>query len=184
VVRKRTLTSGLVTSSGLWRWARRRQQNKNPKLAPNRYYLNGIGGWDGTSSGKTFDDGGHRIRCGCGTPVARPETKSRSRAKPPVRPAYEFTSSKRERSHSRKVSGYCTLRFLWHEQAGLVHDATSEFTRITGWRIHYCVPVVLGVQRVRTKPVDFIRVPRQVHRLHISISKSLSPKEAVRRTCF
>jgi hypothetical protein len=45
---------------------------------------------------------------------------------------------------SATFRGTRTLRFLWNVQAGLSAVCKARITRITGWRLHYCVPRVLG----------------------------------------
>src|SRR5580692_3072473 len=40
--------------------------------------------------------------------------------------------------------GTRTLRFLWHEQRGLCTVCNTKITRITGWRLHHCVPRAMG----------------------------------------
>jgi RNA-directed DNA polymerase len=40
--------------------------------------------------------------------------------------------------------GTRTLRYLWYEQRGLCTQCNTKITRITGWRLHYCVPCVKG----------------------------------------
>jgi hypothetical protein len=40
--------------------------------------------------------------------------------------------------------GSRVLRFLWYEQRGLCVLCQERITRITGWRLHHCVPRVMG----------------------------------------
>src|SRR5260370_16735015 len=85
---------------------------------------------------------------------------------------------------SETFRGTRTLRFLWHEQAGLCTECNERITRITGWRLHYCVPRVLGgstsaANRVLLHPECHYKV----HRQHISISTSLLPQTGVLSTC-
>jgi hypothetical protein len=40
--------------------------------------------------------------------------------------------------------GSRTLRYLWHEQRGLCILRSTKITRISGWRLHYCVARVTG----------------------------------------
>jgi RNA-directed DNA polymerase len=42
------------------------------------------------------------------------------------------------------LRGSSTLRFLWKEQRGLCLLCHTKITRTTGWRLHYCVPRVMG----------------------------------------
>ncbi|MGB7843992.1 MAG: HNH endonuclease, partial [Candidatus Acidiferrum sp.] len=40
--------------------------------------------------------------------------------------------------------GIHILRYLWYEQRGLCTLCNTKITRITGWRLHYCVARVNG----------------------------------------
>jgi len=40
--------------------------------------------------------------------------------------------------------GTRTLRYIWNEQRGLCTVCNTPITRTTGWRLHHCVPLVLG----------------------------------------
>ena len=61
--------------------------------------------------------------------------------------AYETYFEKREADHMLDTfRGTRTLRFLWYEQRGCCPVCDERITRITGWRLHYCVPRV-GVVR-------------------------------------
>ena len=84
---------------------------------------------------------------------------------------------------SETFRGTRILRFLWHEQAGLCAVCNERITRITGWRLHYCVSRVLGgstsaENRVLLHP----ECHDKVHRQHLSISKPRLPQRGVRRT--
>jgi RNA-directed DNA polymerase len=68
--------------------------------------------------------------------------------------------------------GTRTLRYLWYEQRGLCTQCNTKITRITGWRLHYCVPRVMGgstgaMNRVLLHPECHDRV----HRQRLSVSK-------------
>src|SRR5260370_10522324 len=68
--------------------------------------------------------------------------------------------------------GTRTLRYLWYEQRGLCTQCNTKITRITGWRLHYCVPRVMGgstgaTNRVLLHPEYHDRVHRQ--RLSVSL---------------
>jgi len=65
-----------------------------------------------------------------------------------------------------------TLRYLWHEQRGFCTLCNTKITRITGWRLHYCVSRVMGgsagaTNRVLLHPEWHDRV----HRQRLSVSK-------------
>ena len=65
----------------LWRWARRRHPNKNPSRLKSKYFER-YRGRDWNFFGKHVTTRGHRIKCGCCPPVARPlNDTSRSRPK-------------------------------------------------------------------------------------------------------
>jgi hypothetical protein len=65
-------------------------------------------------------------------------------------------------SHMDPFRGTKTLRFLWTEQRGLCAVSNIKITRITGWRLHHCVPLVKGWFEERGKPrFTSSRVPRQ-----------------------
>jgi RNA-directed DNA polymerase len=62
--------------------------------------------------------------------------------------------------------GTRTLRYLWYEQRGLCTLCNTKITRITGWRLHYCVPRAMGgstaaSNRVLLHPECHDRVHRQ-----------------------
>src|SRR5258708_6164436 len=156
------------------------------RAGSNRNTLNGIGGVTGTFSEKHVTTRGHRIRCGCCLPVARPlKDTLRSKAKPiHTIPSMKLTSRNAKEIICRKRFGVLVLfAFSGHEQAGLCTECNERITRITGWRLHYCVPRVLGgstsaANRVLLHP----ECHDKVHRQHISISKSRLPQRGVRRT--
>jgi len=52
--------------------------------------------------------------------------------------------------------GTRTLRYLWYEQRGLCTQCNTKITRITGWRLHYCVPRVMGGSTGATTAFYFI----------------------------
>ncbi len=75
--------------------------------------------------------------------------------------------------------GTRTLRFLWKFQGGFCPVCNTRITRITGWRIHYCVSRASGGStnadnRVLLHPECHDRV----HRQHLSVSTLHLPKEA------
>jgi RNA-directed DNA polymerase len=72
--------------------------------------------------------------------------------------------------------GTRTLRFLWHEQRGLCTLCNTKITRITGWRLHYCVSRVKGGSTGATNCV--LLHPEchdRVHRQRLSVSKPRLP---------
>jgi hypothetical protein len=97
-------------------------------------------------------------------------------------PGYETYFEKREEAHMREsFRGTRTLRFLWREQRGLCPVCNIKITRITGWRLHYCVSRTMGgsnsaVNCVLLHPECHDRV----HRLRLSVSKPRLLQRGVR----
>jgi heavy metal translocating P-type ATPase len=104
------------------------------------------------------------------TPIKR-HVKVKGEANP-YHPASEIYFEKREADHMRDTfRGTRTLRYLWYEQCGRCLVCNERITRISGWRLHHCVPRVLGgstnaTNRVLLHPECHDRVHRQ--RLHVS----------------
>jgi len=101
----------------------------------------------------------------------------------PYDPAYESYFEKREGDHmSATFQGTRTLRSLWNVQAGLCAVCKERITRITGWRLHYCVPRVLGGSHsVENRALLHPECHDRVHRQHLSVSKPRLPERGVRR---
>jgi hypothetical protein len=112
-----------------------------------------------------------RLLLASSTPIQR-HIKVKSTANP-YDPVDEPYFEKREADHMQDTfRGTRTLRFLWNEQRGLCPICSTKITRNTGWRAHYCVPLVLGGSkgagnRVLLHPECHDRV----HRQRISVSK-------------
>jgi RNA-directed DNA polymerase len=164
--------------SSLWRWARRRHPKKNQRWIKKKYFEpRGTRNW--VFTGEMFDDHGRPFKIGLlaasDTPIRR-HVKVRSDANP-YDPAYESYFEKREADHMRDTfRGSRFLRFLWYEQRGLCPVCQTRITRLTGWRLHYCVPRVMGgstsaENRVLLHPECHDRV----HRLRLSVSKPRLP---------
>lgn len=169
--------------SSLWRWARRRHPNKNTRWCKQKYFAPRRGcSW--CFFGETCDDEGQPsqvwLRHARSTPIRR-HVKVKGDANP-YNPAYEPYFEKREGTHMLETfRGTRTLRFLWYEQRGLCAVCNTKITRLTGWRLHHCVPRVLGgsqsaENRVLLHPECHDRVQRQ----RISVSKPRLPR-GVRR---
>ena len=170
--------------SNLWRWARRRHPNKNTRWCKEKYFAPRRGrNW--CFFGETCDDQGQPIQVWLwharSTPIKR-HVKVRGDANP-YDPAYETYFEQREGTHMQETfRGARTLRFLWHEQRGLCTVCNTKITRITGWRLHHCVPRVMGgspsaENRVLLHPDCHDRV----HHQRISVSKPRLPHRGVRR---
>jgi RNA-directed DNA polymerase len=179
VVSKRTLVRvDHEIFSSLWRWARRRHPNKNTRWCKQKYFAQRCGrNW--SFFGETCDDHGQPstfwLWHAGSTPIKR-HIKVKGDANP-YDPVYATYFEQREAAHMRDTfRGSRVLRFLWFEQRGLCVLCNERITRITGWRLHHCVPRVLGgstsaENRVLLHPECHSRVHRQ--RLHVSKPRPL-----------
>src|SRR5260370_40166841 len=95
----------------------------------------------------------------------------------PYDAAYETYFEEREGFHMLDTfRGTKTLRFLWMEQRDLCAVCNTKITRITSWRLHYCVPRVKGgsksaENRVLLHPECHDRFQRHL----LSVSKTRLP---------
>jgi RNA-directed DNA polymerase len=160
--------------SSLWRWARRRHPKKGPHWRKQKYFgLHQNRDW--SFFGESCNDEGQPSKLwlyrAVNTPIKR-HVKVKGEANP-YDPAYETYFEKREADHMRDTfRGTRTLRYLWYEQRGCCPVCNERITRITGWRLHHCVPRVLGgstnaTNRVLLHPECHDRV----HRQRIAVSK-------------
>jgi RNA-directed DNA polymerase len=169
----------------LWQWTRRRHPKKSSGWLKQKYFQQ-HGGNNWTFFGESCDDEGktHKVRLllASSTPIQR-YVKIKSAANP-YDPAQETYFEKREGDYlAETFRGTRTLRFLWKFQRGFCPVCNTKITRITGWRIHYCVPRVMGGStnadnRVLVHPECHDRV----HRQHLSVLKPRLPERGVRRT--
>ncbi|HEV2732304.1 MAG TPA: group II intron reverse transcriptase/maturase, partial [Terriglobales bacterium] len=147
VVSKRTF--GRVDHSifsSLWKWARRRHPNKSPRWFKPKYFAQ-RGNRDWSFFGETCDDEGRPRKVWLyhakSTPIKR-HVKVKGEANP-YDPTYETYFEEREGAHMLETfRGTRTLRSLWYEQRGLCTLCNTKITRVTGWRLHYCVPRATG----------------------------------------
>jgi RNA-directed DNA polymerase len=168
----------------LWQWARRRHPNKSSRWLKQKYFEQ-HGGNNWSFFGESWDDEGkpHKLRLlfASNTPIQR-HVKVKSTANP-YDPVDEPYFEKREADHMAETfRGTRTLRFLWKFQGGSCPVCNTKITRITGWRLHHCVPRVLGgstsaENRVLLHPECHDRV----HRQHFSVPKPRLPERGVRR---
>jgi len=170
--------------SSLWRWARRRHPKKSHRWIKQRYFVQrGFRNWIFT--GEMYDDQGQpfeiRLLSASATPIRR-HVKVKSDANP-YDPAYETYFEKREADHMRDTfQGSRFLRFLWYEQRGLCSVCHTKITRLSGWRLHYCVPRVMGGSRsAENRVLLHPECHDRLHRLGFSVSKPRLPLEAFRR---
>src|SRR5437660_4575662 len=147
VVSKRVFSrvdNAIFTS--LWQWARRRHPGKYSRWLKQKYFEQHAGSnW--AFFGESCDDEGKprkvRLLLASSTPIQR-HVKVKSAANP-YDPAYETYFEKREGDHmAGTFRGNRTISFLWMFQRGICPVCNTKITRITGWRIHYCVPRVAG----------------------------------------
>jgi RNA-directed DNA polymerase len=184
VVSKRTFARVDHTIfSNLWQWARRRHPNKNSRwLKPKYFALRGTRDW--SFFGETCDDDGQPNKVWLyyakSTPIKR-HVKVQGEANP-YDPAYETYFEDRESAHMLDTfRGTRTLRYLWHEQTGLCPVCKTKITRITGWRLHHCVPRVMGGSRsAENRVLLHPECHDRVHRQHLSVSKPRLPERGVR----
>jgi RNA-directed DNA polymerase len=160
--------------SNLWQWARRRHPNKPSRWVKAKYFERRRDR-DWTFFCETCDDEGRPGKVWLfhakSTPIKR-HVKVKGEANP-YDPAYETYFEDREGAHMLDTfRGTRTLRYLWHEQGGLCTLCTTKITRITGWRLHYCVPRVKGGSTGATNCV--LLHPEchdRVHRQRLPVSK-------------
>ncbi len=160
--------------SSLWRWARRRHPGKAARWRKQKYFAN-HDGHDWSFFGEVLDDAGQRrniwLLRADSTPIKR-HIKIQGDANP-YDPAYETYFEKREEAHMREsFRGARILRFLWYEQHGLCPACSIRITRITGWRLHYCVSRTMGGS---TSAENCLLLHPEchdrVHRQRLSVSK-------------
>ncbi len=160
--------------SSLWRWARRRHPRKAARWCKQKYFAQ-HGGHDWSFFGEVLDEAGQRrniwLLRASSTPIKR-HTKIQGDANP-YDPAYETYFEKREEVHMREsFRGTRVLRFLWYEQRGLCPVCNIRITRVTGWRLHYCVSRTMGGS---TSAENCLLLHPEchdrVHRLRLSVSK-------------
>ena len=110
-----------------------------------------------------------RILSASATPIRR-HVKVQSEANP-YDPVYETYFEKREGDHMRDTfQGSRFLRFLWYEQRGLCSVCNTKITRLSGWRLHYCVPRVMGGSRsAQNRVLLHPECHDRVHRLGASV---------------
>ncbi len=164
--------------SSLWQWARRRHPNKSPRWFKPKYF-DRRGNRDWSFFGETCDDEGRPNKVWLyyakSTPIKR-HVKVKGEANP-YDPTYETYFEEREEAHRLETfRGTRTLRYLWYEQRGLCTQCNIKITRITGWRLHYSVPRVMGGSTGATNCV--LLHPEchdRVHRQRLSVSKPRLP---------
>ena len=185
VVSKRTFGRVDCTIfSNLWQWARRRHPNKPSRWVKAKYFERRRDR-DWTFFGETCDDVGRPGKVWLfhakSTPIKR-HVKVKGEANP-YDPTYETYFEEREGAHMLETfRGTRTLRYLWYEQRGLCTQCNTKITRITGWRLHYCVPRVKGGSTGATNCV--LLHPEchdRVHRQRLPVSKPRLLSRGVRR---
>ena len=160
--------------SSLWQWARRRHPNKSSRWFKPKYF-DRRGNRDWSFFGETCDDEGRPNKVWLyyakSTPIKR-HVKVKGEANP-YDPTYETYFEEREGAHMLETfRGTRTLRYLWYEQRGRCTQCNTKITRITGWRLHYCVARVKGGSTGATNCV--LLHPEchdRVHRQRLPLSK-------------
>jgi RNA-directed DNA polymerase len=173
VVSKRTFSRvDHAIFSCLWRWARRRHSDKNLGWIKAKYFMLHRGrNW--TFFGETCDEEGKPQKVwlfpASRTPITR-HVKVKAEANP-YDPAYETYFTDREGAHMRdSFRGTTTLRFLWRLQDGRCPVCHERITRLTGWRLYYRLPLVMGGSTGATNSVLLHPECRdKVRRLHLSV---------------
>jgi RNA-directed DNA polymerase len=161
----------------LWRWARRRHPDKNLGWIKAKYFTSHRGrNW--TFFGETCDEEGKPQKVwlfpASRTPITR-HVKVKAEANP-YDPAYETYFTDREGAHMRdSFRGTTSLRFLWRRQDGRCPVCHERITRLTGWRLYYRLPLVMGGSKGATNSVLLHPECRdKVHRLPSSCSSTAS----------
>jgi RNA-directed DNA polymerase len=170
--------------SSLWKWVQRRHPNKSPRWFKPKYFAR-RGNRDWSFFGESCDSEGRPTKVWLhyakSTPIKR-HVKVKGEANP-YDPTYETYFEEREGAHMLETfRGTRTLRYLWHEQRGLCTQCNTKITRLTGWRLHYCVPRVMGGSAGATNCV--LLHPEchdRVHRQRLSVSKPRLLQRGVRR---
>jgi RNA-directed DNA polymerase len=179
VVSKRTFSRvDAAIFSCLWRWARRRHPDKNLGWIKAKYFMSHRGrNW--TFFGETCDEEGKPQKVwlfpASRTPITR-HVKVKAEANP-YDPAYETYFTDREGAHMRdSFRGTTSLRFLWRRQDGRCPVCHERITRLTGWRLYYRLPLVMGGSKGATNSVLLHPECRdKVHRLHLPVPQPRLP---------
>jgi RNA-directed DNA polymerase len=162
----------------LRQWARRRHPKKSSIWLKEKYYGRNRGR-DWCFFGECCDDEGQPSKAWLyhaeSTPIKR-HIKVKAEANP-YNPAYETYFEAREGFHMLDTfRGIQTLRFLWMEQRGLCAICNTKITRITGWRVHHCVPLVMGGSKsAENRVLLHPECHDRVHRQRLSVSKPRLP---------
>src|SRR5712675_3399700 len=158
----------------LRRWARRRHPKKSSTWLREKYYERNRR-HNRCFFGERYDDEGQLRKVWLyrakSTPIKR-HIKVQGEANP-YDPAYETYFEDREGSHMLDTfRGTKTLRFLWMEQRGLCAVCNITITRVTGWGVLHCVPLVQGGSKsAESRVVLHPECLDRVHRRRLSVSK-------------
>jgi RNA-directed DNA polymerase len=162
----------------LRQWARRRHPKKSSAWLREKYYERSRR-HNRCFFGERYDDEGQPRKVWLyrakSTPIKR-HIKVKGEANP-YDPVYETYFEDREGSHMLDTfRGTLTLRFLWKEQRGLCAVCYTKITRITGWRVHHCVPLVKGGSKsAENRALLHPECHDRVHRQRLSVSKPRLP---------
>jgi RNA-directed DNA polymerase len=151
----------------------------HPKAANEGHLKTGQRETTGLSSGNRVTMRANRTKCGYYSPVARP-FKGTSRLRAPLIPTIPSmkptSKNAKETIWRERFGGRGLFAFSGDSNAGPVPCATPRSIRITGWRIHYCVPRVSGGStRADNRVLLHPECHDRVHRQRLSVSKTASP---------
>jgi Restriction endonuclease len=148
---------------------------QKPSAGSNRNTLTGAGIVTGPSSVKPAMTKDGQLKSGCTTPRALPSNDtSRSKAKltRTIQPMKPTSKNAKGLTCWKRFGVPALFAILWHEQRGLCTLCNTKITRITGWRLHYCVARVKGGSTGATNCV--LLHPEchdRVHRQRLPVSK-------------
>jgi RNA-directed DNA polymerase len=167
-----------------WQWARRRHPEKSRGWLKKKYFeRHGQNNWQFFGESCDKDGTPHKVRLlfASRTPIQR-HVKVKGEANP-YDPAYQTYFEKREGDRMAETfRGTRTLRFLWYLQRGFCPVCNTKITRITGWRLHHCVPRAKGGSaRADNRILLHPECHDRVHRQRLFVSQPRLPERGVRR---
>ncbi|MCW3055215.1 MAG: RNA-directed polymerase [Chthonomonadales bacterium] len=158
----------------LWRWAKRRHNNKGHRWIWKTYFRRvGLGGWTFCGE-KTTSEGETQtlyLYKASKTSIKR-HTKIQNTANP-YDPNWEvYLETRLGVKMAANLRGRRRLSYLWKEQNGLCPVCHEKITKLTGWHNHHIVWRSLGgSDGVENRVLLHPTCHRQVHSLKLSISK-------------
>ena len=146
----------------LWRWAKRRHQNKGLRWIRSKYFVGP--NW-------VFQCGKLKLIKAAGIEKER-HIKIKSDANP-YDPNWEAYFEKRAYHRTKwDLNLGSKLKSLWLNQKGICIQCKGEITQETGWNIHHLIPRVEGGQGILSNLVLLHpNCHRQVHSLKLKLEK-------------